>query len=338
MFHFKSIKAKGFTRLSQLILICGGLVLLAPATAIAKLDCKLTSAPPTFSNFKVDQNAPINTAIHKESFRVSLSCSSSYDGFINVFDFKTLSGNSPTNLRGIELKYTIKSENFGCGLSTQTNGNININCRNTPDTSKHPYIFSYDVEFIKLDNNHEVGTINHYPDVVIKYYTRFNDGSNDGSNDNSGYIYNTITPNNNIQVLNKSCVVNTPNLNFDLGKPPQYLFTGIGSTEYRSERFIRLTCDPGARYFLQVDGNLEQGYPGVIKLIPESGAATGVGVRLFANTQVVEFGRAREMIEHVGANAGGQRKIKINAEYYQTAPRVTPGRANAEATFTITYQ
>ncbi|EEQ08718.1 hypothetical protein ymoll0001_40080 [Yersinia mollaretii ATCC 43969] len=71
MFHVKSIKAKGFTRLSQLILICGGLVLLAPATAIAQLDCKLTSTSPTFSNFKVDRNTPSSASLHTETHEVS---------------------------------------------------------------------------------------------------------------------------------------------------------------------------------------------------------------------------------------------------------------------------
>ncbi|WP_261369296.1 fimbrial protein [Yersinia mollaretii] len=338
MFHFKSIKAKGFTRLSQLILICGGLVLLAPATAIAQLACKRTSTPPTFSNFKIEQNAPINTVIHKESFRVSLSCSNTNGpNDVNGFFFNTLSGNSSTNLKGIELKYTIKTENVNCSMFTSpTTGIIDVSCRNAPDTLEHPYIFSYDVEFIKLDNNHEVGTINHYPDVVIKYLSRLFDFSNE----HTGYIHNTITPNNNIQVSGRGCTLDTPNLNFNLGKQQQKDFTGIGPIGSGPTQQIALTCDPNIKYSLQVDGDAEQGHPGVIKLTPESGAATGVGVQLLTgvNKDPVEFGKAKEMGTTAASGTDIKENIDITARYYQTAPTVTPGSANASATYTMTYQ
>lgn len=333
MFHFKSIKAKGFTRLSQLILICGGLVLLAPATAIAQLDCKLTSTAPTFSNFKIEQNAPINTVIHKESFRVSLLCPNIG---MSIFNFKTLSGNSPINLKGIELKYTIKNENFGCGSYPQLNGSVNINCPGKPGPSERTYIFSYDVEFIKLDNNHEVGTITHYPDVVIGYYSRLYDGSID----NAGYIYNTITPNNNIQVSGRGCTLDTPNLNFNLGKQQQKDFTGIGPIGSGPTQQIALTCDPNIKYSLQVDGDAEPGHPGVIKLTPGAGAATGVGVQLLTglNKEPVVLGVAKEMGTTAASGTDIKENIDITARYYQTSPTITPGSANASATYTMTYQ
>ncbi|HEK6320219.1 TPA: type 1 fimbrial protein [Yersinia enterocolitica] len=136
-----------------------------------------------------------------------------------------------------------------------------------------------------------------------------------------------------------SCSVNTSNINFDLGKQKLTDFTHIGSTNGWSDtKRIELSCPPDIKYFLQIDGIAEPNQPGVIKLSPEPGAASGVGVQLLANNKEIEIGKTKEMGISASSGTNLQEEIDITARYYQTADKVTPGSANASATFTLTYQ
>ncbi|KGA76099.1 fimbrial family protein [Yersinia enterocolitica] len=138
-----------------------------------------------------------------------------------------------------------------------------------------------------------------------------------------------------------SCSVNTSNINFDLGKQKITDFTRIGSTNGWSDtKRIELNCPPDTKYFLQIDGIAEPTPPGVLKLTPEPGAASGVGVQLLTgkNNDPVVFGQPKQMGTSARSGTNLQEEIDITARYYQIADKVTPGSANASATFTMTYQ
>ncbi|CRY01373.1 fimbrial protein [Yersinia enterocolitica] len=137
-----------------------------------------------------------------------------------------------------------------------------------------------------------------------------------------------------------SCSLNTSNINFDLGEQKLTDFTHIGAIGSENKKRIGLSCSPDTKYSLQVDGITEPNHPGVVKLTPEPGAASGVGVQLLANNKEIEIGKTKEMGTSASASSGTnlQEKIDITARYYQTENKVTPGSANASATFTMTYQ
>ncbi|HDL8491760.1 TPA: type 1 fimbrial protein [Yersinia enterocolitica] len=136
-----------------------------------------------------------------------------------------------------------------------------------------------------------------------------------------------------------SCSLNTSNINFDLGKQKITDFTRVGSTNGWSDtKRIELNCPPDTKYFLQVDGIAEPNQPGVLKLTPEPGAASGVGVQLLANNKEIKIGKTKEMGISASSGTNLPEKIDITARYYQIADKVTPGSANASATFTMTYQ
>ncbi|HHJ0100314.1 TPA: fimbrial protein [Yersinia enterocolitica] len=136
-----------------------------------------------------------------------------------------------------------------------------------------------------------------------------------------------------------SCSLNTSNINFDLGKQKLTDFTRIGSTNGWSDtKRIELSCPPDIKYFLQIDGIAESNQPGVLKLTQEPGAASGVGVQLLANNKEIKIRETKEMGISASSATNLPEKIDITARYYQTADKVTPGSANASATFTMTYQ
>ncbi|HDQ4770274.1 TPA: type 1 fimbrial protein [Yersinia enterocolitica] len=137
-----------------------------------------------------------------------------------------------------------------------------------------------------------------------------------------------------------SCSLNTSNINFDLGEQKQEYFTGVGATTRGNTQHITLTCDTNIKYSLQVDGIAEPNRPGVLKLTRELGAASGVGVQLLTgkNNEPVVFGQPKQMGISASSGTNLQEEIDITAQYYQIADKVTPGSANASATFTLTYQ
>ncbi|CNK23993.1 putative fimbrial subunit [Yersinia enterocolitica] len=333
MFHFKSIKAKGFTRLSQLILICGGLVLLAPATSIAAVvDCRVGSKNNSFSYLSIDISKPVNEKNIAQTTSTHFGCS------LDTFYIK-LSPNKPkilglagvyaTNLRGVGISYRINT-NSQCDNRNAQSLTPDVILRCTQQNYQAE--FKVDISIVKLTENYEAGLITDYP----KFNATYNDQRYGFA---SGITINDIfAPLNSIPVEQLGCTIYTPNLNFNLGRQQQKDFTGIGPIGSGQTKQIALKCHPGTKYSLQVDGIEEPGYPGVIKLTPESGAATGVGVQLHANGQPVEFGKAKEMGQTAASGTDIKENIDITARYYQTAPTITPGSANASATYTMTYQ
>ncbi|CNH67655.1 fimbrial protein [Yersinia mollaretii] len=334
MFHFKSIKAKGFTRLSQLILICGGLVLLAPATAIAAVDCQVSSKNNSFSYLSIDISKPVNEQNIAQTTTTHFGCS--IDSFYiklspNKPQILGLAGVYATNLRGVGISYQI---------------NTNSQCNNrdhqylTPDVILHCIQENYyaefkvDISIVKLTENYEAGLITDYPKFNIMYNNqRYGFASAKPIND-------IFAPLNSIPVEQHGCTIYTPNLNFNLGRQQQKDFTGIGPIGSEQTKQIALKCHPNTKYSLQVNGDAEPGHPGVIKLTPGAGAATGVGVQLLTglNKEPVVLGVAKEMGTTAASGTDIKENIDITARYYQTSPTITPGSANASATYTMTYQ
>ncbi|WP_261372455.1 fimbrial protein [Yersinia aldovae] len=142
-----------------------------------------------------------------------------------------------------------------------------------------------------------------------------------------------------IEITANSCTLDTPNLNFSLGEHQQQAFSAVGSTGREITQQIMLSCHPKTQYSLTVNGDAA-GAPGVIKLTQQSGMARGIGVQLLAgkNKDPVVLATATAMGTSAGAGTNLQETIDITARYYQTENTVTPGTANATATFTMTYQ
>lgn len=140
-------------------------------------------------------------------------------------------------------------------------------------------------------------------------------------------------------VSKNACTLNTPTVNFNLGEHQQNTFRGIGSTGQEKTQPIILSCHPKTKYSLTVNGD-DAGKPGVIKLTQEPGVASGIGVQLLTakDNQPILLATKTEIGTSAAKGTDLEVTINITARYYQTDTQITPGKANASATFTVTYQ
>lgn len=123
------------------------------------------------------------------------------------------------------------------------------------------------------------------------------------------------------------------------------LGSGIGSTSPSRDFALTLDCKQGSTgafsVALTLDGTTVSGYEsaGVLALSSQTGAATGVGIQVMkgdAGSQTaVQFGSKWDVTSRWQSD--GLIELPFSARYYQTATSVTPGPANATATYTISY-
>ena len=138
-------------------------------------------------------------------------------------------------------------------------------------------------------------------------------------------------------ISNPTCTVTSTNVQVPLGNVEKRSFSGKGSTSPVKNFFIPLNCAVGARISFKMEATPDSsGAPGVIALSSAApgSAATGVGVQVLYSGRPVTFGA----ITAAGtASSAGGFSVPFVARYYQTQPNITPGQANAQATFTMTY-
>ncbi|HDL7824297.1 TPA: spore coat protein U domain-containing protein [Yersinia enterocolitica] len=184
--------------------------------------------------------------------------------------------------------------------------------------------------FFKTAVIQEFGAIN-IPQGYIKYYL---EADGPATAKNLPGILDAATG----IVSKNGCTLTTPTINFNLGEHQQNSFNRIGATGREVTQPIILACNPTTKYSLSINGD-DGGAPGVIKLTQEPGAASGIGVQLLTakDNQPVNLTIPKEMGISAYSNNVTE-TIDITARYYQTETKVTPGSANASATFTMTYQ
>jgi type 1 fimbria pilin len=128
------------------------------------------------------------------------------------------------------------------------------------------------------------------------------------------------------------------------GKVPQSNFKGLGSVAAERNFNITLNCRAGIgvqnMVHLRMDATKDPaavGQDGVLQLTQGGvNTATGVGIQIVdGNSRApVKFGDEAQ----VGPAKDGDYVLPYTARYFQTGNRVTPGRANGTATFTVIYK
>ncbi|MBV8044144.1 fimbrial protein [Pluralibacter sp.] len=147
-------------------------------------------------------------------------------------------------------------------------------------------------------------------------------------------------------IVPTGCSLRSPDVYVPLGRRLRSEFSGSGVTPWHIFD-IQLNCLQGTRINVRIDAVADvSGVPGVMKLDNQKGdmAATGVGIQLWyrsgggrpgiGGTPVV-FGRE---IEYDTSESGGAEAVRLQARYYQTGSRITAGKADGTATFTLTYR
>ncbi|MFP3506622.1 fimbrial protein [Burkholderia sp. SIMBA_062] len=141
---------------------------------------------------------------------------------------------------------------------------------------------------------------------------------------------------------------NTPDVAVDMGTfLKERTFTGPGSATPWKPIPIALqncpafTSNVALRYMLTPVTPIINSRQGIIALKPEAGkpTATGIGLQIAkADRTPVTYNTLMPVDFTPQFIEGGNYTIMLNARYYQTESTVTPGTANALATFTLNYQ
>ncbi len=138
-----------------------------------------------------------------------------------------------------------------------------------------------------------------------------------------------------VNIVAKSCSLNTPTIGVSLGRNSLNKFTGIGSTTNNVPFSIGLSCSSGARINVALEVMADSSQPGTIQLTPGSATAMGIGVQLL-DAQSNPLPLNISFLAGTAASEGLY-NLNWNARYIQTSSKVISGTANATATFTLTY-
>ncbi|WP_259275234.1 fimbrial protein [Yersinia canariae] len=327
------------------ILILSVIYIFIPNISTAAIKCNgYIQYAPKAVNFKFQNTSMIGQEISFSSAHNGIECTGLAPNNVGeTIIFKLIpnkgqlvTGTSifESGLSGVGLKFDVyKAANSYLDCSTDPI-RLEHKCliKTVSTDNKLKIDLSIHIYLVKLDMNHDIGTFRSQTYDWVSYM------ESDGPSTAQSTA--TIPHSWDFYVSSNTCTLNTQNLNFDLGTQQQNDFTGIGSTGHEQIKQIDFTCDPNTRYFLQVDGDADNNHPGVIKLTPAPGVATGVGVQLLAGQtkDPVVFSQPKQMGTTAASGGNLSETIDITARYYQTENKVTGGPANASATFTMTYQ
>lgn len=137
-------------------------------------------------------------------------------------------------------------------------------------------------------------------------------------------------------IVRAACTITNTSIQVPLGDTMRTDFTGVGSTGKQVPFNIPLNCNANTNVKVTLDGTAAPGgAKGVVVLSSSSSetVTTGVGVQMLYKNTPVTLGSAIT----VGTASSGVYNIPLVGRYYQTQANVTSGKANAMATFTMTY-
>lgn len=149
---------------------------------------------------------------------------------------------------------------------------------------------------------------------------------------------NTLSYAGTISLQQVTCTVSPQSLAITLGDFPVSAFTHIGATTAEKAFTLNITCDDTVQPEVMISSanGYESSYPGVVKLTPENGVATGVGIEMSFDGMLATFDQYENTASLAYVNQTLQ--VPFTARYYQTANTVTPGTANGVATITLGYK
>lgn len=141
-------------------------------------------------------------------------------------------------------------------------------------------------------------------------------------------------------IVNTPCIVSSDStaLKVNLNKVKASTFTTVGTTSPDVDFKITLEqCDTSTSNSAQVTftGQSDSTNVSLLQVTPGADAATGVGIELTDST-----GKAFDLNGLSAENAlqNGTSELNFRAHYKSTLAAVTPGTANAQAQFLVTYK
>lgn len=185
---------------------------------------------------------------------------------------------------------------------------------------------------------------------VGKLFMELRDASNTGTSTTSPTFLGLSALNVDIGASG-SCQVTTPTINVGLGSVSKTEFKGVNTTGGTAQSFaIPVYCSQPTDVRIGFFGqDADPAFPDTLAIIPMSGAAGGVGVKLsYGNNSApapaagtaVKINEAANLplLKTVTASeAASAERINFTAQYVQTGSVVSAGTANSLATFTLIY-
>ncbi|HDV6324776.1 TPA: fimbrial protein [Burkholderia cenocepacia] len=147
-----------------------------------------------------------------------------------------------------------------------------------------------------------------------------------------------------------TCKVATPQVTVRMADTVTAAFKGPGTTTLARPFDLSLICSGGAKNsstkaFVTLTDVTAPGNTSTTLSLTKDSTAAGVGIQVLKDNALLSFGPDSAAIGNMnqwyaGTVAEGQAQLKIplSARYIQIAEKVTPGSANARATFTMSYQ
>lgn len=141
---------------------------------------------------------------------------------------------------------------------------------------------------------------------------------------------------NNVSV--QACSIKSSAIQINLEHVLNSDLSSIGASAKPRSFELGLNCNAGANINLRLMGNknTDVSTDGILQLTNQGAAdvATGVAIQILYNNSPVVIGN--NMV--LKRSAGGDETFPFIAQYYQTKTSPGPGRADATATFELTYQ
>ncbi|OXI18974.1 fimbrial protein [Burkholderia sp. AU15512] len=148
-----------------------------------------------------------------------------------------------------------------------------------------------------------------------------------------------------------TCNVTTPAISVPMGTTlATKTFTGVGSTAPAQHFSINLACSGGDAgtavniYATLTDVTTPANRSSMLSLSSTS-TATGVGIQILKDDTVLSYGPDSSALDNPNRWFAGKVRqgetgltIPLQARYVQTESEITPGSANANASFTMSYQ
>ncbi|OTA19955.1 fimbrial adhesin protein precursor [Xenorhabdus beddingii] len=137
-------------------------------------------------------------------------------------------------------------------------------------------------------------------------------------------------------IMTKGCSLTQKVISVNMGEVKKSDFRGINSTAGTRNFDLKINCDADVNARLTLDGTPENWNNRNIWALDRSDNVTakGIGLQISYLNRLVSMG---EPVVSGSTQSGGDITIPLAARYIQTEANITPGKADATATITITY-
>lgn len=256
----------------------------------------------------------------------------SYGEFFSVINGRRI---YKTNVPGIGYALGVNSVN-NCGSGSYIDGNdtadgsadSKIVCQRSSIFTSQPVIAQAKIQLYKTGPVSGSNTVNAVQ--VGSFILR---------NNKNAWVYPEPAINTNtFSLKNPACSVSSSSVSVPMGSVEKKSFSGVGSWpgDANTRSFnILINCSTSTQVSIQMQGETQNASLGLLNITQSKSSASGVGIQILYNHAPLPLS---SVINVVKANSSGLYAIPFEARYYQTAQSITPGVANANVTFSLTYQ